>query len=89
MAHIIHAGNSKEADITDGTLMRDTCEQQLDIPFACKDGVCGTCKVKVVEGMENLSPKNDKENDMGLEDNQRLMCQTTINSGTVKIDEPL
>jgi len=34
-----------EASILDATLRYRT-----DAPFACKNGVCGTCRAKVVEG---------------------------------------
>ena len=88
MATITHVGSGKKVSIPDGQLIRDVCEQELDIPFSCKDGICGTCKIKIIDGMSNLSPKNDKEIDMGIEKDQRLACQTKIKSGNVKIDNP-
>lgn len=54
-------------------------------------GVCGTCKVIVKSGMENLSPKGiiEKLNlnfhpmtafaSIGHEDDMRLACQTNVN----------
>lgn len=50
-------------------------------------GSCGTCKVLVKKGMENLSPKGMMEkftvfrmlSAIGLEDELRLSCQVTVN----------
>uniref|UniRef100_A0A0F7CYR8 Photosynthetic NDH subcomplex B 3 n=1 Tax=Pelargonium dichondrifolium TaxID=73194 RepID=A0A0F7CYR8_9ROSI len=43
-------------------------------------GTCGTCMVEVVEGMELLSPRTDKEKDKlkRKPKNWRLACQTTV-----------
>ena len=86
MAEIIVENTGHKGEITDGDQVKDKCEE-LGIIFGCKDGLCGTCKVKVIEGMENLSEKNEKEVDFGLEDNERLMCQAKIKHGTVKVDQ--
>lgn len=54
-------------------------------------GLCGTCKVLVKKGMENLSPKNMREKinmnlhpltmlaTIGHEDEMRLSCQVQVN----------
>ena len=50
-------------------------------------GLCGTCRVLVKKGMENLSPKGKKErftlgtalSTIGHEDEMRLSCQCTVN----------
>jgi len=56
--------------------------QAHDIPMeaACGgNGFCATCKCRISRGMENASPRNDKEEGMGVtEDGERLGCQTTI-----------
>lgn len=31
------------------------------IPFRCKQGICGTCRIEVVYGQENVSPPNPAE----------------------------
>lgn len=50
-------------------------------------GLCGTCKVVVKDGMQNLSPKGIKEKlrlalmpfaTIGHEDDLRLACQVTV-----------
>jgi ferredoxin len=50
-------------------------------------GLCGTCKVLVKKGMENLSPKSFMERtrlglsmaSIGHENEMRLSCQATVN----------
>jgi ferredoxin len=50
-------------------------------------GMCGTCRVLVKKGMENLSPKGRLEKltlgrtlaSIGHEDDMRLSCQVTVN----------
>ncbi len=72
-----------ERQVPDGQKVFDACDE-LGMPFGCTDGVCGTCICRVVEGMENLAPKNDKEVDMDLDAGQRLACQAVILRGTVE-----
>lgn len=76
--------DSKEIEVPDGSPTMNAAEE-LGVPFGCRQGVCGTCKVEVVEGMENLEPKNDRELELNLDGNYRSMCQCKIKSGTVKI----
>jgi ferredoxin len=81
MAKIVFEGETRE--VSDGTRVFETCEE-MGMPFGCTEGVCGTCRCTVVSGMENLSPRNAKEDDMDLDDGERLACQCTIKSGTVE-----
>lgn len=72
-------------EVADGAEIQEACEE-AGIPFACTEGVCGTCVIEVDEGMENLSPFTEAEEDfLGELDNERLACQCKINSGTAKI----
>ena len=83
MAKIVHG--DKEVEVADGERIQNACED-LDVPFACCDGMCGSCRVEVLEGEKNLSPPNDKEKDIGFGGKTRLACQCVIKNGTVKID---
>ena len=76
--------DEQEVEVQDGEKIMNAAEQ-LGVPFGCRQGVCGTCKVEVAEGMENLAERSDQENAMGLSENERLMCQCTIKQGLVKI----
>ena len=78
--------NDKEIELPDGADIKDPCKEN-GIMFGCEDGKCGTCQIKVDEGMENLNEKNDSERDMTTGDDVRLACQCKIKQGTVKIND--
>ena len=60
-------------------------ENNLDAPFACKEGVCSTCMCKVTEGeVEMLS--NHALEDYEVERGYRLSCQSYPLSDTLFID---
>jgi ferredoxin len=54
-----------------------------DLTFGCRGGSCGTCRVRVVRGLENLSPATPEERDFlaSLEapPDHRLACQVCVN----------
>jgi ferredoxin len=77
--------NTRKIEITDGESIKDAC-MDLGIPFGCESGICGTCIIEVMEGMNNLSEQNESEEMMELDANQRLGCQCKIRKGIVKID---
>lgn len=76
--------NDQEVELEDGSRIVDAIEE-MGVPIGCSNGVCGTCEVEILEGMENLPEMNDEERDLGMEGNRRLGCQLTINGGTVKL----
>ena len=59
---------------------------ELGVLFGCFKGVCGKCATTVLSGLNNLSAPTEEEAAMDLEPERRLMCQCTINKGTVKLD---
>lgn len=73
----------KHQEVNPGPIL-DACEE-LGVPFGCQSGVCGTCKSEVLEGMDNLEPKNEAENEMDLKENERLCCQARIKGGSVRL----
>ena len=83
MANII-LGEKRE-EVKDGDNIRAACEE-LGVPFGCKKGVCGACKIIIEEGEDNLGPLTAKEEQMeDRDETHRLACQATIKSGTVTI----
>jgi ring-1,2-phenylacetyl-CoA epoxidase subunit PaaE len=56
-----------------------------DLPFACKGGVCGTCRAKVTEG-EVTMRRNFALEDEEVEAGFVLTCQTLPVSDTVTVD---
>lgn len=64
-------------------------ENGIDWMHACgKKGRCTTCKLIILEGMENLSELTDREivfRDQGrLLANERLACQVVLQKGDIK-----
>lgn len=84
MATIRFEGDATEVE--DGREIADECER-LGMVFGCHDGQCGTCRSVVLQGMENLAPKGEKELEMDLDANERLVCQCKIISGVVEFEQ--
>jgi ferredoxin len=85
MARLIFEDTGEEAELETGASIIEVCEK-AGVPFACTEGVCGTCVIQVTEGMENLSPFNEAEADfLGDLDDERLACQCKILGGCVKV----
>jgi len=74
-----------EVELEEGAPIKEACEE-MGVPFACEEGVCGTCVIEVEEGMENLSSVTSEEVDfLGEIDKERLACQCQIRGGCVKV----
>jgi len=89
MAHVHFVSEDLEVEVDAGmSLLNLAAEVDCDITFGCRSGSCGTCRIKVESGMENLSPPSAEETDFlagfGAHKNERLGCQVTIN-GDCKI----
>jgi ferredoxin len=86
MAKLIFDHNEEEIELEDGSSIHEVCEE-AGVPFACTEGVCGTCVVEVKEGGENLSSQTEEEADFLGEGNteERLACQCKIEKGCVRI----
>jgi len=86
MAKLIFADTEQAVELEDGSPIAEICEE-AGVPFACTEGVCGTCVIEVVEGMENLTEFTQEEEDfLGEQDSERLACQCKIKGGRVKIN---
>lgn len=85
MAKLIFTNTDQEVELKDGEKIKDSCEEQ-GVPFACSEGVCGSCIIEVEEGMDNLSDPTDAEIDfLGEIESERLACQCRIKHSDVKI----
>jgi ferredoxin len=79
-----HSGD--EVELEEGAAIAEACEE-AGVPFACTEGVCGTCVIEIKEGKENLSRPTQEELDF-LGDgtcDERLACQCRIKQGIVRI----
>jgi ferredoxin len=86
MAKLIFDHNDEEIELADGAPIAEACEE-AGVPFACTEGVCGTCVIEIKEGKDNLSPPTQEEQDFLGEGtcDERLACQCKIQKGSVKI----
>ncbi len=69
------------------TILQIALDNDIPMEHACGgNGFCTTCMCKVREGMENLSPRNDRGENMGIiDDPDRLSCQSEV-QGDVTIE---
>lgn len=66
-----------------GTALRDVCDREkAKIPFGCRNGVCGTCEIEVLEGGSNLStpvePETGTIQSYMIPEGHRLACQVKV-----------
>ncbi|WP_244788506.1 2Fe-2S iron-sulfur cluster-binding protein [Cupriavidus pauculus] len=73
-------------------LLRVSLREQGGIPFKCGGGICGTCKCRIEQGLENtddVKPKERKHlNDDDLRAGYRMACQTFIKGDVAVSWEP-
>lgn len=91
MPWITFVKNKAPLYATDGSnLMEKLLTSHIPVASSCNgDGICGKCKVKIIEGVENLTAPSDLEINT-LERNQvetgsRLSCQLKL-THDLKID---
>ncbi len=81
-------GQRREVETPEGqTILQIALDNGIPMEHACGgNGFCTTCMCKVKTGMEHLSPRNDREENMGLtEAADRLSCQSTV-QGDVEVE---
>jgi ferredoxin len=86
MATLVFDHNKEEVELPDNSPIAEVCEE-AGVPFACTEGVCGTCVIEIKEGKDNLSDPTKEEEDFLGEGNrhERLACQCKIKTGRVRI----
>ncbi|MBS0530885.1 MAG: phenylacetate-CoA oxygenase/reductase subunit PaaK [Proteobacteria bacterium] len=86
IAALIVDGKRREVPVTEGESILDAALRAgMDLPFACKGGMCSTCRAKLVEGeaeMEVNYSLEPWETDAGF----ILTCQARPISGRVVVD---
>jgi ferredoxin len=95
MPKVVVVNEKKEIEVPQDSNLREQAAKhgveiynKLDRYLNCRgNGLCGTCRVLVKKGMENLSPKTRIEkiklgtmmSSIGHEDEMRLACQVRVN----------
>ena len=84
---IINGQKTEVNDDAGKTVLQIALDQGVSLEHACGgNGFCTTCLCKVKSGGENLAPRNDKEENMGItEEDERLGCQAVVN-GDVELE---
>lgn len=75
-------GERRVAAPHNSNLLRVSLREQGGIPFKCGGGLCGTCKCRIVQGMENTDAVKPKERKHLSEEQfaqgYRMACQTFV-----------
>ena len=83
---IVLDGRRTTSAMSQGTTILDSAqESRSDLPFACKGGVCGTCRAKVCSGEVDMV-RNYALEDEEVAANFVLTCQTFPVSDEVTVD---
>jgi ring-1,2-phenylacetyl-CoA epoxidase subunit PaaE len=69
----------------EGSVLDATLAVRADAPFACKGGVCGTCRIKVVDGTVEMSRNYALDPD-DVEAGFALACQAVPTSERLTVD---
>lgn len=68
------------------TILQIALDANIPMEHACGgNGFCNTCACKVKAGAENLEPKTDREEGMGIAEGERLGCQAVV-KGDVTVE---
>ena len=65
------------------TLLEACLNNDIDIDHSCEGGAsCGTCRVIIIDGLDNLHQRNSLEQEMAddrsFDPSERLACQTKL-----------
>lgn len=85
-------GTRHELQVGAGENLLDAAlERNVDLDYSCKEGSCDTCTVRILKGMENLSPVRDEERDMLgddlIKEGHRLACIISIHGPVELVQE--
>ena len=76
----------------DSNLLRVSIREKGGIPFKCGGGLCGTCRCRIEQGLENtdaIKPKERKHlTEADFAAGWRMACQTFIRQGAVSVSWP-
>lgn len=85
MAKVINKKTGQKIEVKDGEPIREACKN-LGVPFACEEGICGSCMIDIIKGKENLTELTENEKYLDRDEKHRLACQCKIKKGEIEID---
>lgn len=85
MPKVTFVDAEKCAEFPEGKiLLRAVNEMSIKISQVCGgDGACGTCRVEVLKGWDNLTPQTPDETYKELDPPYRLSCQAKLRGDVV------
>ncbi len=85
MPRVCFADMEKEALFPEGkTLLACAIDMNISISHVCGgEGACGTCRVEVLEGWDNLTSPTPDETYKELESPYRLSCQAQLKADVI------
>lgn len=86
-ATIILDGAARECEIEKGeqSILEAALAANIDAPYACKAGVCSTCRAKIIEGEADIEANYALE-DYEVERGYILTCQSYPRSDKIVVD---
>jgi ring-1,2-phenylacetyl-CoA epoxidase subunit PaaE len=85
-ATVVLDGRTSTVTVPPGTPILDAAQRvRPDLPFACKGGVCGTCRAKLVTGSVSMRRNYALEDDE-LDAGYILTCQSLATASTLVVD---
>ncbi len=85
---VILGGQEYVIEVNEGENMLDAAlDRNVEIDYSCREGMCDSCAVQILAGINNISPPTKEEFDMLGDDvhkGQRLACQVKV-YGPVKL----
>lgn len=83
---VISQGREQQVAVAEGQNILDAAlEAGANVPFACKGGVCATCKAKLVEGEADMAINYGLEEDE-VAAGYILTCQAHVKSASAVVD---
>ncbi len=82
-------GEQATESVPESTLLAISGRMKHPISSGCSDSSCGTCRVEVLEGAENLTAQDARERgtlkDNGFPTTLRLACRAELVGGAAKV----
>lgn len=94
MPEINFTTNDRVVEFPEGedvNILRVSIRHDVGLPWRCASGNCGTDRIIVTEGAENLSPARRRERErLGelLDEGYRLACQTYTSGNCTVVWDP-
>jgi Delta7-sterol 5-desaturase len=81
--------NKKEFhfNVDENELLLDAAiRQNIEVPYLCRRGMCGTCVANCSQGTVSMNPKQRFLKPEDIDNSKILLCQSTADSSTITIE---